>query len=224
MDEEREREGVATTLTNSGSVIHHPGPRPGVGVEGLVGYFDLPTGDGVLRDTSGSGDGSDVPPSSDNIHHAGAAPEPETETKTETEGGYDTAPSSSSSPSQSSLSIEDSGGGGDEDEPSIADLLLLSHSPAHPITVKGAEAWELELGETVKRAGMGGSGVGVVRTGRGRKVRAGGKSVEENDGDEDEGKGLRKTEWRRRETKRKRGGKGKRRRRRGEETGLVDRV
>ena len=160
------REGVATTVTDSGSVIHHPRPRPGVGVEGLVGYYD------VSRETSGD----DVPPPSDD---AGAGPD--TQTEPETEGGYDIAPSQLS----------------EGDEPSMADLLLLSHhSPAaYPIT--GAEAWELELGETVKRAaGAGGStsgigGTGVVRTGRGRKVRAkvGGKSIEEKDEGEGKGKG-----------------------------------
>ena len=177
------REGAATTVTDSGSVIHHPRPRPGVGVEGLVGYYDVSretSGDDVLRDTSGD----NTPPPSDDV---GAGPDSqtgqETETETETEGGYDTAPSQLS----------------EGDEPSMADPLLLSHhSPAaHPIT--GAEVWELELGETVKRAGVtsaggGGSrsgvgGGGVVRTGRGRKVLAkvGGKSIEEKD--EDEGKG-----------------------------------
>ena len=170
------REGVATTVTDSGSVIHHPRPRPGVGVEGLVGYYDVP------RDASGD----NVPPPSDDT---GAGPDMQTEPEpeTETEGGYDTAPSQ--------LSEDGSGG----NKPSMADLLFLSHhSPAaHPI--KGAEAWEFELGETVKRAGAtsaggGGStseigGSGVVRTGRGRKVHAkvGGKSIEEKD--EDEGKG-----------------------------------
>ena len=162
---ERKREGVATTVTDSGSVIHHPRPRPGVGVEGLVGCYD------VSRETSGD----DVPP-------PGAGPDTQTEPEpeTETEGGYDTAPSQLS----------------EGDEPSMADLLLLSHhSPAaHPI--EGAEAWELELSETVKRAGAtssgdGGSTSGVVRTGRGRKVRAkvGGKSIEEKDEDEGKGKG-----------------------------------
>ncbi|EDR07290.1 uncharacterized protein LACBIDRAFT_388494 [Laccaria bicolor S238N-H82] len=159
------REGVATTVTVSdfGSVIHHPRPRPGVGVgvEGLVGYFDVPS--------------DDVPSSSDNLHHAGAAPksetepetkpEPEPETETETEGGYDTAPS----PSPSEGEDEDDG-------PSVADL-LLSH---HPIT--GAEAWELELGETVKRAGSA-AGVGVVRTGRGMNLVRAGVGEEENEGD-----------------------------------------
>ncbi|KIJ97341.1 hypothetical protein K443DRAFT_681613 [Laccaria amethystina LaAM-08-1] len=168
---ERKREGVATTVTDSGSVIHHPRPRPGVGV-GLVGFYDVP------RDTSGD----DVPPPSDD----GAGPDTQTEPETETEGGYDTAPSQLS---------EDGG-----DEPSMVDL-LLSHSPAHPIS--GAEAWELELGETVKRvgAGVGGStngigGSGVVRTGRGRRVRAkvggvgeGGKSIKEKDEHEEKGKG-----------------------------------
>ena len=170
------REGVATTVTDSGSVIHHPRPRPGVGVEGLVGYYD------VSRDTSGD----DGPP-------PGAGPDAQTEPEmeTETEGGYDTAPSQLS----------------EGDEPSMADLLLLPHhSPAaHPI--RGAEAWELELGETVKRAGAtsaggGGNtsgigGSGVVRTGRGRKVRAkvgggvgeGGKSIEGKDEEGEEGKG-----------------------------------
>ena len=166
---EGKREGVATTVTDSGSVIHHPRPRPGVGVEGLVGYYD------VSRERSSD----DGPPSSDD---AGPGPDTQTEPEmeTETEGGYDTAPSQLS----------------EGDEPSMADLLLLSHhSPAtHPI--RGAEAWELELGETVKRAGamssgVGGSTSGVVRTGRGRKVRGkvGGKSIEEKDEDEDEGKG-----------------------------------
>ena len=161
------REGVATTVTDSGIVIYHPRPRPGVGVEGLVGYYD------ASRETSGD----DVPPPSDD---AGAGPDAQAEP--ETEGGFDTAPSQLS---------EDSGSA---DEPSMADLLLLSHSPAHPIT--GAEAWELELGETVKRAGAtsaggGGSTSGVVRTGRGRKVRAKvrGKSIEEKDEDEGKGKG-----------------------------------
>ena len=157
------REGVATTVTDSGSVIHHPRPRPGVGVEGLVGYYD------VSRETSGD----DVPP-------PGAGPDTQTEPemKTETEGGYNTAPSQLP----------------EGDEPSMADL-LSHHSPvAHPIT--GAEAWELELGETVKRAGAtsgggGGSISGVVRTGRGRKVRVkvGGKSIEGKDEDEEKGKG-----------------------------------
>ena len=161
-------EGVATTVTDSGSVIHHPRPRPGVGVEGLVGYYD------VSRETSGD----DVPPPSDD---AGAGPDAQAvpEMETETEGGYDTAPSQLS----------------EGDEPSMADLLLSHHSPAaHPIT--GAEAWELELGETVKRAGAtsaggGESTSGVVRTGRGRKVRAkvGGKFIEEKDEDEEKGKG-----------------------------------
>ena len=169
------REGVATTVTDSGSVIHHPRPRPGVGVEGLVGYYDVPSSDDGPRDTSGD----DVPPPFDD---AGAGPDAQAvpEMETETEGGYDTAPSQLS----------------EGDEPSMADLLLLSHhSPAaHPI--RGAEAWELELGETVKRAaGAGGStsgigGTGVVRTGRGRKVRAkvGGKSIEEKDEDGEKGK------------------------------------
>jgi len=163
-------------VTDSGSVIHHPRPRPGVGV-GLVGLYDVST------DTSGD----NVPPSDDG-RRPGAGPDTHTEPETETEGGYDTAPSQSS---------EDDG-----DELSMADL-LLSHSPAHPIT--GAEAWELELGETVKHvgatsAGVGGStsgigGSGVVRTGRGRKVRAkvGGvtersKSFEEKDKDKGTGK------------------------------------
>ena len=43
---ERKREGVATTVSDSGVVIHHPRPRPGVGV-GLVGFYD------TSRDTSG---------------------------------------------------------------------------------------------------------------------------------------------------------------------------
>jgi len=173
---ERKREGVATTVTDSGSVIHHPRPRPGVGVEGLVGFYDVArdtSGDDVLRDTSGE----NVPPPSDDGRRPGAGPDTQTEpeTETETEGGYDTAPSQQLS--------EDGG-----DEPSMVDL-LLSHSPAHPIT--GAEAWELELGETVKHVGAASAGeIGgsaVVRTGRGRKVRAkvGGKPIEEKD----EGKG-----------------------------------
>ena len=168
------REGVATTVTDSGSVIHHPRPRPGVGVEGLVGYYDVPSSDDVLRVTSGD----NVPPPSD---EAGAGPD--TQAEPETEGGYDTAPSQLS----------------EGDEPSMADLLLLllpHQSPAaHPIT--GAEAWELELGETVKRAGAtsaggGGSTSGVVRTGKGRKVRAkvGGKSIEEKDEGKGKGEGL----------------------------------
>jgi len=176
---ERKREGVATTVTDSGVVIHHPRPRPGVGVEGLVGFYDVArdtSGDDVLRDMPCD----KVPPPSDDGRRPGAGPDTQTEpeTETETEGGYDTAPSQQLS--------EDGG-----DEPSMVDL-LLSHSPAHPIT--GAEAWELELGETVKHVGAASAGEiggsGVVRTGRGRKVRAkvGGKSIEEKDEDEEKGK------------------------------------
>ena len=87
----------------------------------------------------------------------------------------------------------------------MVDLLLFSHSPVHPIT--GVEAWELELGETVKHAGATSAGVGgctcriggngVVGIGRGRKVCAkvgggvgeGSKSIEEKDDDERKGKG-----------------------------------
>ena len=159
------REGVATTVTDSGRVIHHPRPRPGVGV-GLVGLYDVP------KDTSGD----NVRPPSDDARRPG----PDTQTEPETEGGNDAAPSQLS---------EDGTG----DEPSMADL-LFSHSPVHPMT--GADAWELELGETVKHAGATSAGVGgrtcriggsgVVGTGRGRKVRAkvgggvgeGGKSEE----------------------------------------------
>ncbi|KIK05986.1 hypothetical protein K443DRAFT_3518 [Laccaria amethystina LaAM-08-1] len=173
---ERKREGVATTVTDSESVIHHPGPLPGVGVgvEGLVGLYDAP------RDTSGAA----------------------MQTKPETEGSYDAAPS---------------------------------------IIQGRAEAWELELGETVQRvgamsAGAGVGGSGVVRMGRGRKVSAkvggvseGGQSIEEKDNDEEKGKGKAegngreresqsgKHKRRRRETKRE--GKGRRRGR--EETELM---
>ena len=53
------RDGVATTVTDSGSVIHHPRPRPGVGVgvEGLDGFYDVwkdTSGDDVPRETSGA--------------------------------------------------------------------------------------------------------------------------------------------------------------------------
>ena len=162
MGGERKREGIATTVTDSGSVIHHPRPRPGVGVEGLVGYYD------VSRYASG-----------DNVPPLSAGLDTHTEPEAETEGGYDTTPSQLS----------------EGDKLSMADLLLLPHhSPAaHPIT--GAEAWELELGETVKCAGatsvgIGRSTSGVVRTGRGRKV--GGKSIEEKDEDEEKGRGKAK--------------------------------
>ncbi|EDR07161.1 uncharacterized protein LACBIDRAFT_294566 [Laccaria bicolor S238N-H82] len=116
---EWKRAGIATTATDSGFVIDHPRPQPGVGVEGLVGYYD-----------PGGGGASSPDPD--------LLPEPETEM----EGGNDTAPSQSSE-------------GGDEDS-SMADLLLLyHHSPAaRPIPITGAEACELELGETVKRAGV----------------------------------------------------------------------
>ena len=45
---------VATTVTDFGSVIHLPRPRPGVGVDGLVGFYDVPkaSADDILRDTS----------------------------------------------------------------------------------------------------------------------------------------------------------------------------
>ncbi|EDQ98062.1 uncharacterized protein LACBIDRAFT_296079 [Laccaria bicolor S238N-H82] len=83
--------------------------------------------------------------------------------------------------------------------------LLLSHPPAHthPVTVKGAEAWELELGETVKHAGSAAADPrGVVRSGRGRnlvRVRVGGggeggQSVGEKTGEEGKGKGTAKDE------------------------------
>ena len=57
MGGERKKEDVATTVTDSGSVIHDPRPRPGViiGVEELVAFYDVPTdtsGDDVPRDTS----------------------------------------------------------------------------------------------------------------------------------------------------------------------------
>jgi hypothetical protein len=132
-------------------------------------------------------------------------------------------------------------GGEEGDKPSIVDLLLF-HPCAQPIT--GAEAWELELGETVQRvgamsAGAGVGGSGVVRMGRGRKVSAkvggvseGGQSIEEKDNDEEKGKGKAegngreresqsgKHKRRRRETKRE--GKGRRRGR--EETELMQRI
>ena len=56
---ERKREGVATTVTDSGSVIHHPRPRSrvGVGLEKFAGLDDVlrdPPGDDVWRDASDS--------------------------------------------------------------------------------------------------------------------------------------------------------------------------
>ena len=49
MGGERKKKGVATTVTDSGSVIHHPRPRSRVevGPEGFAGLDD------VLRDTPG---------------------------------------------------------------------------------------------------------------------------------------------------------------------------
>ena len=68
--------------------------------------------------------------------------------ETEIEGSYDTAPSQLD---------EDGDGESPAEEPSITDL--LSHSHRHPIT--GAEARELQLGETVKRVGATSAGVGA---------------------------------------------------------------
>ena len=47
---ESEGECVATTATDFGSLIHLPRPRPGVGVDGLVGFYDVPKvfGDDIL--------------------------------------------------------------------------------------------------------------------------------------------------------------------------------
>ena len=57
MGGERKREGVAKTVTDSGSVIHHPRPRSrvGVGLEGFAALDDVPRdtpGDDVRRDAS----------------------------------------------------------------------------------------------------------------------------------------------------------------------------
>ena len=194
MGEERTREGVATMVTDSGSVIHHPKPRPGVGagVEGLVGFYDVPT------NTSGAAHDMQIKP--------------------ETEGSYDTTPSQLS---------RDRGGGGEGEGGGIK--YRGPPLPRHPIT--GAETWELELGETVKRVevgnigvrgrvdgaagrksagrgliasvgGVGGSASGVVRTGRGRKVRAKvggasearGREGERVSGEKDDDKGEEKDE------------------------------
>ena len=59
---EGEGECVATTATDFGSLIHLPRPRPGVGVDGIVGFYDVPkaSGDHILRDTSrGEDEGAD---------------------------------------------------------------------------------------------------------------------------------------------------------------------
>ena len=106
MGGERKREGVATTVTDSGSVIHHPRPRPGIGVEGLVGFYD------VSRDTSGDDDprdtsGDNIPPPSDDGRRPGAGPDTQTGPETETEGGYDTAPSQLSEDGGNELSTAD---------------------------------------------------------------------------------------------------------------------
>ena len=140
--EESKRECIATTVTDSGSILHHPRPWPGVsvGVEGLVGFYDVP------RDTSGDDpprvkSGNNVPPPSDEDGgRPGAGPdtqtEPETKTRTETERSSDTA----------SSQISPDGG----DEPSMVDL-LPSHPPAHPVI--SAEAWGLEDVELLGREG-----------------------------------------------------------------------
>jgi len=77
----RKREGVATTVTDSRSVIHHPRPRPGVGV-GLVGFYDIP------RDTSGDSDdvptGDNVAPPSDDGRRPDAGPDTQTNQKERT--------------------------------------------------------------------------------------------------------------------------------------------
>ena len=51
---EGEGECVATTATDFGSLIHLPRPRPGVGVDGIVGFYDVPkaSADDIPRDTS----------------------------------------------------------------------------------------------------------------------------------------------------------------------------
>ena len=51
---EREGECVAMTVTDFGSLIHHPRSQLGVGVDGLVGFYDVPkaSADDILRDTS----------------------------------------------------------------------------------------------------------------------------------------------------------------------------
>ena len=97
------------------------------------------------------------------------------------------------------------------DKPSIMDL-LLSHPRTHPIT--GADAWELELDQTLKCVGAAFAGVGAgiggrkwnCRTGMGRKVGAkvsgadvkgsekGSEEVVGEEKDKDEGKGKGKEE------------------------------
>ena len=76
------------TVMDTGSVIHHPRLRSGVGVGGMAGFYDAPrktSGDDIPRDTS-SGEGKSADGSRDTSGTDGHI-------ETETEGSYDTAPS-----------------------------------------------------------------------------------------------------------------------------------
>ena len=84
---EREGECVATAVTDFWSLIHLPRPRPGVGVDGMAGFYDVPkaSADDILRDTStGEDEGADC--SRDTSVADG-------DIETETEGSYDAASS-----------------------------------------------------------------------------------------------------------------------------------
>ena len=83
---EREAECVAITVTDFWSLIHLPRPRPGVGVDGLVGFYDVPkaSADDILRDTSRG---------KDKVQTVRDTSGADGDIETETEGRYDAASS-----------------------------------------------------------------------------------------------------------------------------------
>ncbi|KAF8799060.1 hypothetical protein BYT27DRAFT_7176555 [Phlegmacium glaucopus] len=161
--------------------LFHPRPRMGLGVGGLAD--GLADGFGEDREIGEAGRGRE-----DESAYCSALESQTESVASESEGGGTIDGSEEGSAARSRMkespesgfgtevtAKEDGDGPKDpekvEEEPSIQDLLLVEPQP-QPHTISGVEAWEMELGETVKRISNTGAAAGLTMSvGTGSKAR-----------------------------------------------------